>query len=57
MGAPWKDHPSWSLTAEVSEALGRDAASLLTDADAEQLKATRNAPAAATPERARPITR
>lgn len=47
MGGPWKDHPSWTVTEEVSEATGRDVSSLLTDADAEELKATRNAQLAA----------
>jgi [acyl-carrier-protein] S-malonyltransferase len=47
MGAPWQDHPSWSVVGEVAEACGRDVASLLVDADADTLKATRNAQIAA----------
>lgn len=47
MGAPWRDHPSWSLTAEISDAAGRDVADLLVDADADTLKTTRNAQLAA----------
>jgi [acyl-carrier-protein] S-malonyltransferase len=47
MGAPWKDHPSWVLAEAVSDAAGRDVTSLLTDADADTLKATRNAQPAA----------
>ena len=42
MGAPWVDHPSWELVEEASEACGRDVAHLLVQADAEELKATRN---------------
>jgi [acyl-carrier-protein] S-malonyltransferase len=47
MGVPWKDHPSWAVVDRLSEATGRDVASLLLDADAETLKATRNAQLAA----------
>ena len=47
MGAPWKDHGSWALVDAISDAAGRDVASLLLDADAETLKATRNAQLAA----------
>ncbi len=47
MGTPWKDHRSWALTEAVSDAAGRDVTSLLLDADAETLKATRNAQLAA----------
>ncbi len=43
MGAPWHQHPSWELVAEASEAAGRDLEHLLLDADAEELKLTRNA--------------
>ncbi len=43
MGSPWKNHRSWELTEAISNAAGRDVASLLLDADAETLKATRNA--------------
>jgi [acyl-carrier-protein] S-malonyltransferase len=47
MGAPWRDHPSWAVTEEVADACGRDVAALLTDADADTLKATGNAQPAA----------
>jgi [acyl-carrier-protein] S-malonyltransferase len=43
MGFPWRDHPAWAVVDRLSEASGRDVASLLLDADAETLKATRNA--------------
>jgi [acyl-carrier-protein] S-malonyltransferase len=43
MGAPWRDHPSWEVVNEASAACGRDVAALLLDADADELKATRNA--------------
>ncbi|MEP1123783.1 MAG: ACP S-malonyltransferase [Ilumatobacter sp.] len=43
MGRPWQDHESWELVDEASEVAGRDIASLLCDADAEELKDTRNA--------------
>ncbi len=43
MGRPWVDHPSWELIDEASEVAGRDIARLLLDADAEQLRDTRNA--------------
>lgn len=42
MGEPWRDHESWELVAEASEACGRDVEHLLLDADAETLKQTRN---------------
>jgi [acyl-carrier-protein] S-malonyltransferase len=47
MGAPWKDHPAWGVVGRISEATGRDVGALLLDADAETLKATRNAQLAA----------
>jgi [acyl-carrier-protein] S-malonyltransferase len=47
MGVPWQDHPAWSEVATLSEAAGRDVGSLLVEADAETLKATRNAQLAA----------
>ncbi|MGI8752676.1 MAG: ACP S-malonyltransferase [Acidimicrobiales bacterium] len=47
MGTPWKEHRSWTLAEEIADATGRDVASLLLDADAETLKATRNAQLAA----------
>ena len=47
MGVPWTNHPAWAVVEKVSVATGRDVASLLTEADAETLKATRNAQLAA----------
>jgi [acyl-carrier-protein] S-malonyltransferase len=47
MGSAWTDHPAWAVVERISEATGRDVAALLTDADAETLKATRNAQLAA----------
>jgi [acyl-carrier-protein] S-malonyltransferase len=47
MGVPWRDHKSWSVVEGLSEASGRDVGGLLVDADAETLKATRNAQLAA----------
>ena len=43
MGRPWVDHDSWELVTEASEIANRDVGSLLLDADAEELKDTRNA--------------
>jgi [acyl-carrier-protein] S-malonyltransferase len=43
MGRPWQDHESWELVDEASEIAGRDVAALLLDADADELKDTRNA--------------
>ena len=43
MGAPWRQHPSWEIVEEASEAAGRDIAALLTDAGPEELTETRNA--------------
>lgn len=43
MGRPWVDHDSWELVDEASEVAGRDVAALLLDADADELKDTRNA--------------
>ena len=43
MGAEWADHPSWEVVAEASAASGRDVARLLLEADADELKETRNA--------------
>ncbi len=43
MGRPWVDHESWELVAEASSLAGRDVGALLLDADAEELKDTRNA--------------
>src|SRR5688572_5185648 len=43
MGSAWTDTPSWALVDRASEVVGRDVAALLLDADADQLRATRNA--------------
>ena len=43
MGRPWIDHESWELVDESSELAERDVARLLLDADAEELRDTRNA--------------
>ncbi|MEY3806569.1 MAG: malonyl CoA-acyl carrier protein transacylase [Actinomycetota bacterium] len=43
MGRPWQGHESWELVDEASHVAGRDVAALLLDADAEELKDTRNA--------------
>jgi [acyl-carrier-protein] S-malonyltransferase len=47
MGRPWREHASWELVAEASEIAGtldgRDVGRLLLDADADELKDTRNA--------------
>ncbi len=43
MGRPWLDHESWELVDEASEIAGRDVGALLCDADAEELRDTRNA--------------
>jgi [acyl-carrier-protein] S-malonyltransferase len=43
MGRPWVDHDSWELVGEASEVAERDLARLLLDADADELKDTRNA--------------
>ncbi|MFF9203123.1 ACP S-malonyltransferase [Streptomyces sp. NPDC014986] len=40
MGAPWRDTPSWRITAEISEATGEDIADLLLHATTEQLRRT-----------------
>jgi [acyl-carrier-protein] S-malonyltransferase len=42
MGEAWRDHPSWELVAEASEASGRDVEHLLLHADADELVQTRN---------------
>lgn len=42
MGSGWVDHPSWELVDEAGDACGRDVRHLLLDADADELKATRN---------------
>jgi [acyl-carrier-protein] S-malonyltransferase len=43
MGRPWLDHESWELVTEASDVLDRDVARLLLDADADELRDTRNA--------------
>ncbi len=43
MGRPWTEHESWELVDEASEVAGRDVGALLLDADADELKDTRNA--------------
>ena len=43
MGRPWVDHESWELVDEASAISGRDVARLMLDADADELKDTRNA--------------
>src|SRR5829696_1596967 len=43
IGRPWVDHESWELVEEASELAERDIAALLLDADAEDLRDTRNA--------------
>ena len=43
MGRPWADHESWELVDEASAIAERDVARLLLDADAEELRDTRNA--------------
>src|SRR4249919_2137891 len=43
MGRPWADHESWELVEEASIHAERDVSRLLLDADADELKDTRNA--------------
>jgi len=43
MGHPWVDHESWELVDEASNVAGRDIGALLLDADADELRDTRNA--------------
>jgi [acyl-carrier-protein] S-malonyltransferase len=43
MGRPWVDHESWELVEEASAVADRDVARLMLDADADELKDTRNA--------------
>ncbi len=47
MGIPWISNPAWAVVEEISDALHRDVGRLLTEADAGELKATRNAQLAA----------
>lgn len=42
MGEAWTAHESWDLVTEASDACGRDVAALLLDADADELRHTRN---------------
>src|ERR1700694_6055962 len=42
MGQSWQDRPSWSVVDALSAEIGRNLAALLTTADAEALRATRN---------------
>ncbi|HCB36782.1 MAG TPA: ACP S-malonyltransferase, partial [Acidimicrobiaceae bacterium] len=42
MGRAWVGHESWELVDEAAEASGRDVAALLLDADADELRHTRN---------------
>ncbi|MDZ7734120.1 MAG: ACP S-malonyltransferase [Acidimicrobiia bacterium] len=43
MGAAWRDHPSWELVGEAAVHSGRDIGHLLLDANADELRDTRNA--------------
>ena len=43
MGRPWFEHDSWELVTEASEVSGRDVSHLMLDADADELRDTRNA--------------
>ena len=43
MGAPWVGSACWSLVQDASDLLGRDVGRLLLDADADELRATRDA--------------
>src|SRR5215218_2435266 len=43
MGSAWTAAPSWALVDRASEVAGRDVAALLLEADADELRATRNA--------------
>jgi [acyl-carrier-protein] S-malonyltransferase len=43
MGRPWVDHESWELVEEASQVAERDVGRLLLDADADELRDTRNA--------------
>ncbi len=43
MGSAWTDTPSWAIVDRASEVVGRDIGALLLDADADELRATRNA--------------
>lgn len=43
IGAPWRETRGWSFVERAGELLGRDVGRLLIDADAEELRATREA--------------
>ena len=43
MGRPWIEHESWELVEEATAVAGRDVGRLLLDADADELRDTRNA--------------
>ena len=43
MGRPWREHESWELVEEADDIGGRGVTRLLLDADADELKDTRNA--------------
>lgn len=43
MGAPWRDHPAWSVVDRAEASLGEPLSSLVLDAPAEQLARTRDA--------------
>jgi [acyl-carrier-protein] S-malonyltransferase len=43
MGRPWADHESWELVAEASDIADRDLGRIMLDADADELRDTRNA--------------
>jgi [acyl-carrier-protein] S-malonyltransferase len=47
MGVAWREHPSWRVVELLADATGRDLENLLIAADADTLKATRNAQLAA----------
>jgi [acyl-carrier-protein] S-malonyltransferase len=43
MGVAWREHPAWEVVERLSNAADRDLADMLTAADADTLRATRNA--------------
>ncbi|MDP9073763.1 MAG: acyltransferase domain-containing protein, partial [Actinomycetota bacterium] len=43
MGQAWRSSASWSVVERLSQVTGRDVGRLLTEADADELKATANA--------------
>ncbi len=42
MGLAWRDHPSWELVADASDAAERDCEKLLCESDADELRQPRN---------------